>query len=254
MSVRRSVHGCADRDELCKDMNASAGLGDIDSQITLSEQLDALLPQTQCGRCGYAGCKPYARAMASGTASANRCPPGGRATLDLLSAVLHCEPMALDPECGEEGPWRMAQIDEAQCIGCTVCINACPVDAIMGAAKRMHTVIESECVGCELCVLPCPVDCISLVAMPTAIVDRWMVQHAANAKRRYEFRDQRLAQLTLQRKEARAQRKRPAAPVAVARAAGRAEKQRFIRAAVERARLRRRGLAAVSETVPGQEA
>ena len=129
------------------------------------ERIDALLPQTQCTRCGYPSCREYARALAAGVAALNRCPPGGAATIAALATTLDLEPRPLDPACGEERPWVVARIDEAACIGCTLCIDACPVDAILGAAKRMHTVIESECTGCELCLDPCPVDCIELAPM-----------------------------------------------------------------------------------------
>jgi len=124
------------------------------------EKIEALLPQTQCGQCGYPGCRPYAEAIARGEADINQCPPGGEATVVALADLLgrEAKPLAAEPK-----PPRVAVIDEARCIGCTLCIQACPVDAILGAAKQMHTVIESECTGCELCVAPCPVDCIDMV-------------------------------------------------------------------------------------------
>ena len=128
----------------------------------LAEKIDAILPQTQCGQCGYPGCRPYAEAIASGEAEINRCPPGGETTIIALADLLGCDPIPLDEEVGEEKPFTVAVIDEKTCIGCTLCIQACPVDAILGAAKQMHTVIESECTGCELCVEPCPVDCITM--------------------------------------------------------------------------------------------
>ncbi len=127
---------------------------------SLADRIDAVLPQTQCGRCGFDTCRPYAEAIAAGQAPINRCPPGGSATLSILASMLGRKPLALDPQCGAEGPLAVAWIDESQCIGCTLCIQACPVDAIVGAAKRMHTVVEPLCSGCERCVLPCPVDCI----------------------------------------------------------------------------------------------
>ena len=128
----------------------------------LVEQIDALLPQTQCGQCGHPGCRPYAEAIAGGEAI-NRCPPGGQATIDALAHLLGVEPQPLDAEHGVESPVKtVAFIREAECIGCTKCIQACPVDAILGAAKLMHTVIASECTGCDLCVEPCPVDCIEM--------------------------------------------------------------------------------------------
>jgi electron transport complex protein RnfB len=127
------------------------------------EQVDAILPQTQCGQCGFAGCRPYAEAIASGEADINRCPPGGETVILALSDLLGVDAKPLDDEVGEERPKEVAWIDENICIGCTLCIQACPVDAILGAAKQMHTVIESECTGCELCVEPCPVDCIHML-------------------------------------------------------------------------------------------
>lgn len=130
---------------------------------SLADRLDAVLPQTQCTRCGYAGCRPYAEALASGVASADRCPPGGAPVATALAELLSIETRPIDPACGQEGPPRIAVIDEAVCIGCAKCLPACPVDAIVGARKMMHTVIASECSGCELCIPPCPVDCITLV-------------------------------------------------------------------------------------------
>jgi electron transport complex protein RnfB len=129
----------------------------------LVEQIDALLPQTQCAQCGFPGCKPYATAIAKGEADINRCPPGGEAGIKALAALLGREAVPLDPERGVEKPKLLAVIDESVCIGCTKCIQACPVDAIVGAPKLMHTVISAECTGCELCVAPCPVDCIDMV-------------------------------------------------------------------------------------------
>lgn len=129
------------------------------------DQIDALLPQTQCGQCGHPGCRPYATAIAAGEAI-NKCPPGGQATIDALAALLGVEAPALDAEHGVSQGRRVAVIREAECIGCTKCIQACPVDAIIGAAKHTHTVIVSECTGCDLCVEPCPVDCIDMVPLP----------------------------------------------------------------------------------------
>lgn len=122
--------------------------------------IDALLPQTQCTRCGYAGCRPYAEALAAGEAAANRCPPGGQSVADALARLLQREALPLDPECGTEGPWRLALIDSTRCIGCARCLPPCPVDAIIGAARQLHTVFDEWCTGCELCISACPVDCI----------------------------------------------------------------------------------------------
>ncbi|MDP5055487.1 MAG: electron transport complex subunit RsxB [Marinomonas hwangdonensis] len=126
------------------------------------DQIDALLPQTQCGQCGHPGCRPYAEAIANGEAI-NHCPPGGQATIQALADLLDVEAIPLDGDHGTETAKRVAVIREDECIGCTKCIQACPVDAILGAAKQMHTVIADECTGCDLCVDPCPVDCIDMV-------------------------------------------------------------------------------------------
>jgi electron transport complex protein RnfB len=138
------------------------------------DQINQILPQTQCGQCSYPGCRPYAEAIAAGTAEINQCPPGGEAGIRALADLLGREPLALNPENGQEKPKAVAVIDESSCIGCTLCIQACPVDAILGAAKMMHTVIESECTGCDLCLPPCPVDCIEMVVLPTTLRD-WRV-------------------------------------------------------------------------------
>jgi len=127
------------------------------------EQIEALLPQTQCGQCNYPGCRPYAEAIAAGEALINQCPPGGEAGIRALADLLGLEELPLNPENGEQQAATVAVIHEEVCIGCTLCIQACPVDAIVGAAKLMHTVIEAECTGCDLCLPPCPVDCIDMI-------------------------------------------------------------------------------------------
>jgi len=138
----------------------------------LVARIDAILPQTQCGQCGYPGCKPYAAAIAAGEADINQCPPGGDAGAHALADLMGVEYKPLNAENGTTKPKAVAFIDEATCIGCTLCIQACPVDAILGAAKHMHTIIASECTGCELCLAPCPVDCITMV--PVAVSpDNW---------------------------------------------------------------------------------
>lgn len=136
----------------------------------IAEQINAILPQTQCGQCGYPGCKPYAEAIAAGD-KINKCPPGGEATIQALAELLGVEPEPLDAVEGEK-PEMVAFIREAECIGCTKCIQACPVDAILGAARQMHTVIASECTGCDLCVEPCPVDCIDMIPV-TSSLQNW---------------------------------------------------------------------------------
>lgn len=135
----------------------------------IADQVNEILPQTQCGQCGYPGCRPYAQAIADGEAI-NRCPPGGETTIAQLADLLDVEPLPLDAEHGEEKEAAsVAYIREDECIGCTKCIQACPVDAILGAAKQMHTVIVSECTGCDLCVEPCPVDCIDMISEHTTL-------------------------------------------------------------------------------------
>lgn len=131
--------------------------------------IDALLPQTQCQQCGYPGCKPYAQALANGEAKTNQCPPGGDAGARALADLLDVEYQPLNPAHGLHKAKAVALIDEAHCIGCTLCIQACPVDAILGATKHMHTVIAAECTGCELCLAPCPVDCISMLALADTV-------------------------------------------------------------------------------------
>jgi len=155
-------------------------------RASIAARVDAQLPQTQCTRCGFDGCRPYAEAVARGEASINRCPPGGRPVIEALSRLLGVRAVALDPDCGEETPPRVAMIDEAECIGCAKCIDACPTDAIVGARKWMHTVIAADCSGCELCLPPCPVDCISLLPHP-ALPDE-LPDAAAIARRASRFR------------------------------------------------------------------
>jgi electron transport complex protein RnfB len=131
--------------------------------MAAADDIDALLPQTQCTRCGYTGCKPYAEAIASGIAAINQCPPGGSATISALAKLLGRDALPLNPANGVEGPPLVAQIDEDTCIGCAKCLPPCPVDAIVGARKQMHTVVVELCTGCDLCIAPCPVDCIKMV-------------------------------------------------------------------------------------------
>jgi Na+-translocating ferredoxin:NAD+ oxidoreductase subunit B len=132
----------------------------------LADEIDALLPQIQCGQCRFPGCRPYAEAIARGEADINQCPPGGEACVKALARLVGVAPKPLDKARGEEKPGHVAVIDEEKCIGCALCAQACPVDAILGAPKLMHTVVASECTGCELCLPPCPVDCIRLGPPP----------------------------------------------------------------------------------------
>ena len=171
----------------------------------LATRIDALLPQTQCTRCGYPTCRAYAEAIAAHRADINRCPPGGAEGIAVVAALLGITPKPLDPATGVEGPPLVAVIDETVCIGCTKCIQACPVDAILGTAKRMHTVIAAECTGCELCVPPCPVDCIDLVPLSAHALSRERVmQRAVMARARFEARGVRLARVRASRDGGRA--------------------------------------------------
>lgn len=167
----------------------------MSSDPSLADRLDAALPQTQCTRCGYPDCRRYAEAMAAGEAGIDRCPPGGAEGIRRLSAISGRPVVPLDPVHGHEGPRALAVIDEAWCIGCTLCIKACPVDCIVGASKRMHTVIDDRCTGCELCVPACPVDCIAMrpVTGDATGWDAWSAAQADEARERYAFHGFRVA-------------------------------------------------------------
>jgi Na+-translocating ferredoxin:NAD+ oxidoreductase subunit B len=161
----------------------------------LAERLDAALPQTQCTRCGYPDCRAYAQAMAQGEADINRCPPGGAEGVIRLASITGRPALPLDPQRGVEGPRALAIIDEAWCIGCTLCIKACPVDCIVGASKLMHTVINEQCTGCELCVPVCPVDCIAMqpVTPGRSGWRAWSATQAGEARARYTWHQERTA-------------------------------------------------------------
>jgi Na+-translocating ferredoxin:NAD+ oxidoreductase subunit B len=161
----------------------------------LADRIDAALPQTQCTRCGYADCRAYAQAIADGDAAINQCPPGGAEGIARLAALTGRDAIALNPVHGREGPRQVMFVDEAWCIGCTLCIKACPVDCIVGAPKAMHTIIESLCTGCELCLPACPVDCIGVEdATPgRSGWQAWSEADAERARTRYRARGQRLA-------------------------------------------------------------
>jgi electron transport complex protein RnfB len=183
-----------------------------ESASDMVARIDALLPQTQCTRCGYAGCTPYAAAIASGEAEINQCPPGGSATIQALAALLGRTARALNPLNGVEGPPRVAWIDESRCIGCARCLAPCPVDAIVGAAKYMHTVLVERCTGCELCLPPCPVDCIELKEGPSPAADQ-----ATLNRTRFEAHSARLLHQAVERRreidlKKAAAHKRPAEP------------------------------------------
>lgn len=171
-----------------------------------ADDIDALLPQTQCTRCGHQGCRPYAEAVARGEAEINQCPPGGAATIAALAGLLRRQPLPLNPANGVEGPPLVALIDEATCIGCTKCLPPCPVDAIIGARKQMHTVILALCTGCELCIAPCPVDCISMV--PRASLAHAPAAPASRANReRFLAHNERIARRANERDALLASRK-----------------------------------------------
>jgi electron transport complex protein RnfB len=171
---------------------------------TLAEKIDALLPQTQCTKCGYAGCMPYAEAVAAGETGIDRCPPGGDAGIAALAKLLGRAIVPLDTARGEHLPHRIAVIDEAACIGCAKCLAACPTDAILGASKLMHTVIAELCTGCDLCIPPCPVDCISMAKDPNYPASL----HPPIARARFQFHNVRLARDRRERDEALAARER----------------------------------------------
>jgi electron transport complex protein RnfB len=161
---------------------------------SLADQIEDLLPQTQCTKCGYPACRPYAEAIANGEADINRCPPGGLEGVARLARVTGRPVIPINPANGVERPRPVAFIDEALCIGCTLCIQACPVDAILGAPKQMHTILPSLCTGCDLCVAPCPVDCISMIPVTGDRTgwDAWSQEQADAARARHDFRTERL--------------------------------------------------------------
>jgi electron transport complex protein RnfB len=177
---------------------SSPAIPDVNDSKTLADRIEDLLPQTQCTKCGYDGCRPYAEAVASGAACHNQCPPGGIEGVARLAALLGKPVLPVSAEHGRERPRPLAVIEENLCIGCTLCLQACPVDAIVGAPKQMHTVIPELCTGCDLCVAPCPVDCIAMVAVTGNATgwDAW-TQDQANAAR--EHHDRRLARLARER-------------------------------------------------------
>jgi len=171
--------------------------------ISLAERINDALPQTQCTRCGFPNCKAYAQAIAQDNAPINQCPPGGLEGVVILSKITERPVLPLNPENGVEGPMTVAVIDEAWCIGCTLCISACPTDAIVGSNKVMHTVIESACTGCDLCLPVCPVDCIEMVPISNELTgwSAWSEKLAQQARRRYEAKQVRqLAQAQLEEK------------------------------------------------------
>jgi len=204
----------------------------IDGRAELIARIDAELPQTQCTRCGFPTCLDYASALADQSTAINRCPPGGAATVRALSQLLTRPELPLDPDCGSEAPWRVALIDEAVCIGCTKCIQACPVDAIIGAAKLMHTVLKDPCTGCELCIAPCPVDCITMVEGPprsTLAQPARLRPEVHVARTHFETRKQRIA---------REEQDKALRVAARQREQERAQAKAMLQAALERARAK----------------
>lgn len=215
---------------------------------SLADQLEDLLPQTQCTKCGYPACRPYAEAMADGSANYNQCPPGGIEGVARLAKVLGKKVIPINPVNGVERPRPVAFIDEAICIGCTLCIQACPVDAIVGAAKQMHTIVTDLCTGCDLCVAPCPVDCIAMIEVTPGKTgwDAWSQAQADAARERHDFRRARL-QREKEENETRLAAKAAAklqevqseTPISDVEKAEQARKKAIIQAAIERARLKK---------------
>ncbi|PFH28593.1 electron transport complex subunit RsxB [Burkholderia sp. JKS000303] len=240
-------------------VGAAAPVVTVTDSKTLADRIEDLLPQTQCTKCGYNGCRPYADAIAAGDANYNQCPPGGAEGIARLAGLLGKPVIPLNPVNGSEHPRAVAFIDESLCIGCTLCMQACPVDAIVGAPKQMHTIVESLCTGCDLCVPPCPVDCIAMVPVTGDRTgwDAWSQEQADAARERH---DRRLARQRREREaaEARAAARRaakpvpaagqpdtqPAAPGAAPADDADAKKRAIIAAALERARKKKEELSA----------
>jgi electron transport complex protein RnfB len=219
----------------------------VSSPPSLADRIEDVLPQTQCTKCGYDGCRPYAEAIASGTADINQCPPGGAEGIARLSSVTGRKVIPLNPVNGLERPRAVAYIDEALCIGCTLCIQACPVDAIVGAGKLMHTVVPDLCTGCDLCVAPCPVDCIVMYPVTdTTGWAAWTPADADAARERHDFRAFRLkrdkeendARLAA-KAEAKMEKVNAIDPADAESAAALERKRAIIAAAMERARLKK---------------
>jgi Na+-translocating ferredoxin:NAD+ oxidoreductase subunit B len=204
-----------------------------DADPSLVDAVDRLLPQTQCTRCGYDGCRPYAEAIVHGGVAINRCPPGGASGIRRLAGLLGRPELPLDADCGAEAPLRVARIVAALCIGCTRCIQVCPVDAIAGAPRRLHAVITELCTGCELCLPPCPTDCIEMVPAGRG----WTDADSVTARDRFERRQARLGAAGV-----RAGEEEPVAPVApVDHGTPDDRKRAIVQAAIARARARTAG-------------
>ncbi|PTB19396.1 ferredoxin [Trinickia symbiotica] len=226
----------------------------VTDRKTLADRIEDLLPQTQCTKCGYDGCRPYAEAVAGGAAGYNQCPPGGAEGIARLATLLGKPVIALNPANGAERPRPLAFIDESLCIGCTLCMQACPVDAIVGAPKLMHTVVAELCTGCDLCVAPCPVDCIAMIPA-TGEATGWQAWSDTQATAARVRHDRRLARLAREREAAEeraAARRAASVPGPAAQEAdtpttvddAEAKKRAIIEAALERARQKKAELAA----------
>ena len=208
------------------------------SQPAIVGKIDAWLPQTQCTQCGYPRCRAYAEAVAEGKAGINQCPPGNEMTIQALATLLHTPPKPLDPRFGVHKPRTSAIIDENVCIGCRKCLDVCPVDAILGARKRMHTVITQECTGCELCLPPCPVDCIEMAPVSPAPESKPWAEYALAETDRWRARNEKHVRRLARRKQARRTPISKAAPTTLLPSDShkiRAE----IHAAVERVRVKK---------------
>ena len=221
-------------------------------QKSFADQIEDLLPQTQCTKCGYPACRPYAEAIADGKANYNQCPPGGTEGIARIARLLDKPVIPLNPANGVERPRALAVIDENLCIGCTLCIQACPVDAIAGAAKQMHTVVASLCTGCDLCVAPCPVDCIAMVEVTPGRTgwNAWSQQQANDARARHDFhlfrirrsKEENDARLAAQA-AAKLQAVEAEATLTPEEQEARDRKKAIIQAAMERARLKKEQMA-----------
>ncbi|HJV80695.1 electron transport complex subunit RsxB [Noviherbaspirillum sp.] len=227
---------------------------------SLADQIEDLLPQTQCTKCGYPACRPYAEAVASGAAGYNQCPPGGAEGIARLARLLGKLVIPLNPVNGVERPRPVAVIDESLCIGCTLCIQACPVDAIIGAAKQMHTVVPDLCTGCDLCVAPCPVDCIAMVDVTPGKTgwDAWSQAQADAARARHNahvFRLRRDKEENDARLAAKAAAKLKAveaeSTLTPDEKAAQERKKAIIQAAMERARQKKEQMAAQAAGATG---
>jgi len=213
-------------------------MSDHASQHVTAEEIDAWLPQTQCTQCGYPRCRAYAEAVAEGKADINQCPPGSAVTIQALATFLHTTPKPLDSRFGAHKPRAIAVIDEKVCIGCRKCLDVCPVDAIIGARKRMHTVIARECTGCELCLPPCPVDCITMMPVASVPIAGPWADYARAETDRWRIRNEQHVRRLAQRKQARRAPASKAAPATLL-PSDPSKIRAEIRAAVERVRARK---------------